>query len=55
MTLFKAYCKEGMFKDSDGFANPIVNNKIDTSIWIKPSDILQGKYTEYSKVVWFNK
>lgn len=55
MTLFKAYCKEEMFKDSDGFANPIVNNKIDTSIWIKPSDILQGKYTEYSKVVWFNK
>lgn len=44
-----------LFIDDDGFANPIIGDKMDEDVWIYPSDILQNKHRQYEKIIWFNR
>ena len=49
-------CKSGLLIDYDGVAHPVVNNKMNGNIFLKPSQVLKGEYDKrFTHIVWFNR
>ena len=48
-------CECSGFIDYDGFAHPIVNDKMIGGITIRPSRIKEWPSLEFKKVIWFNR
>lgn len=48
-------CECGGFIDYDGFAHPILNDKMIGGIIIRPSRIKEWPCLKFKKVIWFNR